>query len=313
MCERETKGMSDFMNENNVMNQEKKKFGITLKNVMRLLSVLCAVFVFCPVFLVSCSGNDMNISAMIAVKGISVYEQQVVDPHPVMLICLLLPIAVLVLLFLKKLSEQKTAGIIVACGIADFIIWIIFRSTVKNKAEENYCSFKTTGWYAVNLIVILLLILFSILIALKKIEMEKDLISLFSSGGGQEILNQMSDTVGRMSNVAGSLVESVADNMNQKKLKEDAIGYCSKCGSPITYDCKFCISCGTPVPESMIAEAETARAIAEETARQEAAKAAEEETVRQKASGNGEKFCRNCGAKLISDAIFCESCGTKIN
>lgn len=252
------------MNENNVTNQEKEKFEITLKNVMRMLSILCAVFVFCPVFLVSCSGNDMNISAMTAVKGISLYEEQVVDPHPVMLICLLLPIAVFILLFLKKFSEQKTAGIIAACSIADFAIWLIFYSTVKNKAEEKHCSFETTGWYTVNLIVILLLILFSILIALKKIEMEKNLISLFSSGGGREILNQMSDTVGQMSSAVSSLAGSVADNMDQKKAKEDVIGYCSKCGSPIAYDCRFCISCGAPVPESMIAEAEAAKAAEEE-------------------------------------------------
>lgn len=288
------------MNESNVENQEKKKFKITIKNVMRLLSALCAVFVFCPVFLVSCSDNDMNISAMTVVRGISVYGEQVVDPYPVMLICLLIPIAILVLLFIKNFSNKKTAGIIALCSIVDFVIWLIFHSTVKNKAEESYCSFKTTGWYAVNLIVILLLILFSILAAIGKIEMEKDLVELFSSGGSRKILNEMSDTVGRMSNAVGNLAGSVADNMNQRKQKEDVIGYCSKCGSPIAYGNKYCISCSAPVPESMIVEAEAAK--------QEAARQGE---TGHKTFGVSEKFCRYCGARLSPDAIFCESCGTK--
>ena len=69
-------------------------------------------------------------------------------------------------------------------------------------------------------------------------------------------------------------------------MKEDIIGYCAKCGKPITYGHKFCISCGTPVPESMIAEAEAARKAAEEAARAQIA--AEDQ-------------------KLLASIIFCEA------
>ena len=65
---------------------------------------------------------------------------------------------------------------------------------------------------------------------------------------------------------------NVAGNIRKRTMKEDIIGYCAKCGKPITYGHKFCISCGTPVPESMIAEAEAARKAAEEARRAEEAK-----------------------------------------
>lgn len=55
----------------------------------------------------------------------------------------------------------------------------------------------------------------------------------------------------------------VTENIGNRKPKEKPIGYCQKCGKPISYGSRFCTSCGTPVPESMIAEAEAAKMTAE--------------------------------------------------
>ena len=141
-----------------------------------------------------------------------------------------------------------------------------------------------------------------------------------------------------MSNAVGSLAGSVVDNMNQKKQKENAIGFCSKCGSPIAYGCRFCTSCGASVPEDMLVEAEAQKKAAEEAARLEAEvrrKAAEEaarleaevqreaaeEAVRLEAEAQKKaaeetacrmgRFCQNCGARLEPDVFFCQACGTK--
>lgn len=229
------------------------------------------------------------------------YGEEIVEPHPVMLVCLLLPVAILGFLFIKKYSDQKTAGIIMACGIADFVIWLVFRSAVKKIADDNYCSFKTTGWYAFNVIVLLLIVLFSALVVMGKMEMEADLTAQFAAGGARDALSQMSNTV-------TNLAESVAGNAGGKKQKEDVIGFCSKCGSPIAYGCRFCTACGMAVPEGMLAEAKAQRMAAEEAARIEA-------EARREAAQTipaAERFCQNCGAKLPDDAIFCESCGTKV-
>lgn len=302
------------MGESGLTNGNGRKSVFSVKRILKVLSLLCIIFVFCPSFLVSCSGQKVNVSVMTAVSGVSVYGEKVVDPYPIMLVCLLIPIVMLVLLFIKKFTDNKTALIISICSIVDFVIWLVFRVSVKKIAEENYCEFKTTVWFVINMIVLILVILLSALVVMKKMQMDTDLIMVFSGGGTQDALNQMSATMSQMSSAVTQLAGNVASNISNKAQKENAIGFCSKCGSPIYYGCKFCTSCGTPVPESMIAEAEAAKKAAEEAAEEAARKAAEEAARKEEEKKEMERplFCQQCGAKLSADAIFCESCGTKI-
>jgi uncharacterized Zn finger protein (UPF0148 family) len=217
---------------------------------------------------------------MTAVGGISAYGETVVEPHLIMLICLLIPVAVLVILFIKKMAEKMSTGIILVCSVIDLIVWIIFRSEVKKIAEENYCTFKTTPWYYINLVLLVLIILLTVLVVASVLQLDSDLITSFTGNEKQKVLDQMSATVSQMTNAVSQIADNVAGNVSgnaggrPQKAKADTIGYCAKCGSPIPYGSKFCISCGTPVPESMIAEAEAARKAAEEA---EAARRAAEE------------------------------------
>lgn len=292
------------------MDENGKKSVFTVKKVLRALSLVCIILVFCPSFLVSCSGETMKVNVMTAVGGVEAYGEKVVEPHPVMLLCLLIPAVVLVLLFIKKFTDKKTATIILGGTAVDLVIWFAFRSSVKNLAEENNFEFKTTGWYVLNVIVLILIVVLTALVVASKMQMDADLVSAFTGGGAQNMLHQMSSAV---TQAAGNAASSIG---NRTK-KEDAIGFCSKCGSPIAYGCKFCTSCGTPVPESMIAEAEEAKRAAEE-AEEKARLAAEAEAKKKEAEQNGLKekerpaFCQQCGAKLGPDAMFCESCGAKI-
>lgn len=316
------------------MNEEQmKKRGnslITPKKIMRILSIFCVIFVFCPSFLVSCSGQKMNVTVMTAVGGMSMYGEKVVDPHPIMLICLLLPIAMLVLLFMKKFSDRKTAIIVASCAAVDTVVWLIFRATVKKLVEENYCSFKTTAWYVLNIIALLLILTLSILVILKKIQIDIDLIAKVSNSDMQGKLDQVTNAVNVMSNQVSEMASNVVANVSSKKNKSDIMGYCSKCGSGIEYGLKFCTSCGTPVPQEMIAEAEEKKRIAEEQAAKEAEEKliAEEKAAAEKESKsvNSEdeslsnvtntetvnRFCQQCGAKLEINSVFCENCGTKV-
>ena len=324
------------MEESNVTNGVKKKSVLTVKNILRALTILGIIFVFCPSFLVSCSGEDVNVSVMTAVGGVEVYGERVVDPNPIMLICLLLPIAVLVLLFIRKFNDRKTAGVILGCTAVDLVIWFIFRTAVKNYAEENYCTFGTTPWFVINVIVMIIVILITAVVAAGKLQLETDLIAAVTGKGSQEALDQMSAAVSQMSGAVTKMAGKVVNNINNKPKKENIIGYCAKCGSPIQYGCKFCTSCGTAVPESMIAEAEAARKAAEEA--EAARKAAEAEAAKKAAEaearaveeaeaapqsaqdtpvsqGNSadQIFCRQCGAKLEQSAKFCQFCGAKVD
>lgn len=260
------------MEENRVTETGQLKLEITVKKILRVLSIMITIFYFCPTFLVSCSGQKVEISAWTVTKGISMYGSTVVKPHLIMLVCMLLPIAIFALLFLKKFTEKQTAAIICACSGIDLIIWLVFRATVKKYVEESYCSFKTTGWYVINVILLILIIGIAVLILLGKINMDLDLKAVLTSKEIKDALNQVSANVSQMSSTVSQIAGNVANNIESKNVK-NAIGYCAKCGKPITYGSKFCISCGTPVPQSMIDEAEAAKRAKEQEESEDKAEA----------------------------------------
>lgn len=316
------------------MNETAKKPVVTAKNILRILSVIVTIIVFCPTFLVSCSGQTIDVSVMTAVGGLKSYGETVVKPHPIMLICFALPVAIIVCLFIKKITDSKVAIVSAACGAVDLIIWFIFKAEVKKVAEENLCTFKTTGWFVLNILSLVLIVVISVLVISKVLQLEGDLVKQFGgAGGAQNAMNQM----------------NVSASVKQNRIpKENIMGYCSKCGTPLIYDNRFCTSCGTPVPENMINEFEAAKKAAEEAARkaaeeaarreEEARKAAEEAAKReaeakkaaeeaaaagnviadqateniQMVAGTKSRFCSQCGAKLPEGAAFCQSCGARV-
>ncbi len=170
---------------------ERRKSLITLRNIMKVISFLCAIFVFCPSFLVSCSDKKMEVSVMTAVKGVTSLGETIVEPYPIMLICLLLPIAISISLFVKNLSDEKCAWIITICSLVDIVIWILFRAKVKEMAEKAYCTVETTGWYVINIIVLCMIMLASLLIGIKKIEMDMELNLIFNKMKDMETLKNI--------------------------------------------------------------------------------------------------------------------------
>ena len=326
--------------------QNSKKSVFTVKNVIRVLSMLCIVIVFCPTFLVSCSGETMNVNVMTAVGGLeSSYGAVVVDPQPIMLLCLILPIAILVLLFIKKMKERILAIVIIVCAAVDTILWFAFKEGVKQIAGQNYCEYSTTFWFYLNLIALTAIIATSILVIAQVVTYETDLMVFAKGEKTQEALNQMSAAVSQMSSSVTQLAGDIASNVSGRPMKtKNTIGFCSKCGSPIAYGNKFCVSCGATVPESMIKEAEEARKAAEEQAR---LAAEETQNAAEQAANNGavnaagnatpgvpatdpmtnasanptpmqapgagtKKFCKECGAPLEAGTRFCHSCGTPV-
>ncbi|MBS6516675.1 MAG: zinc ribbon domain-containing protein [Clostridium sp.] len=178
---------------------------------------------------------------MTAVGGVSVYGGEAVPPHPAMILTLLLPIGIIFLLSAEKFTEKKTASVIALCAAVDLAVWMIFRGVVKKVAAETYCEFRTTGWYVLNLASIIAVFLLAILIRKGRLKLESDLSAILAAGKSHNIWRQ---------------IPSVISNVTHAQEKKNAIGFCCKCGNPITYGCKFCTACGTPVPESIFAEGE---------------------------------------------------------
>lgn len=170
------------MNEAMSQNEEKeKKPLITIKRIFRLLLLVCIAFVFCPMFMVSCSGQEIEVDVMTAVGGMSLYGEPVVKPHPVMLLLLLIPVIILVLSFVKKIHGKKIAWCSVVGLVVDSVLWIIFKKTVEKIAGENFCTCETTGWYYANMIVIVLSIIVMIPVLVGAIRLDADLIKRSST------------------------------------------------------------------------------------------------------------------------------------
>ena len=264
----------------------------TARQIMRVLSFICIIVVFCPSFLVSCSGQSKGISVMTAVGGLSVYGESIAKPQPLMLICLLLPAVILALLFMKKLPEKQNALIIVICGISDFVIWMIFKAVVKKIAEDHYCEFKTTGWYLLNNLALFFLILFAILILLQKLEMDTDILSLLSGGGTKEAMNKMSESLAKISDSLTKSSDSVMKRSDSATKASDSPTEISKTETKTT-------DSSTEISETQTKNHEVANDLTEKAG-------SHAEEIEEKP-----KFCQECGKPLDPDAAFCKYCGTK--
>ena len=282
--ESETEGMNR-KEEESYMAENNGKSLVTARQIMRVLSFICIVVVFCPSFLVSCSGQSKGISVMTAVGGLSVYGESIAKPQPLMLICLLLPAVILALLFMKKLPEKQNALIIAICGISDFVIWMIFKSVVKKIAEDHYCEFKSTGWYLLNNLALFFLILFALLILLQKLEMDTDILSLLSGGGTQGAMNKMSESLAKISDSLTKSSDSVVKSSDSPMKSPDSVAKSSD--SPMKSS------------DSVAKSSEGANDLDSK----EVSKVEEKEEK--------PKFCQECGKPLDPDAAFCKYCGTK--
>lgn len=222
------------MSMNEMMNEKKAMF--TVRNILRSLAMFCIICVFCPSFMVSCSGQNMDVSVMTAVSGVSVYGEKVVDSYPIMLICLVLPAVVLISLTISKSTNRKAALIAMGCSGIDIIVWMIFKTAVKAVAEENYCTFKTTAWFTWNMAALVVMTVAAFLVIAGKLQMDHDLTSSGIKAGG----------VGENFHLG-----SAGTKPNQR---EQVTGYCTNCGNPLTKGSKFCTSCGAPVDPGAAAE-----------------------------------------------------------
>ena len=264
----------------------------TARQIMRVLSFICILVVFCPSFLVSCSGQSKGISVMTAVGGLSVYGESIAKPQPLMLICLLLPAVILALLFMKKLPEKQNALIIVICGISDFVIWMIFKAVVKKIAEDHYCEFKTTGWYLLNSLALFFLILFALLILLQKLEMDTDILALLSGGGTQGAMNKMSESLAKIS-------DSLTKSSDSVMKSSDSVMKSSDSGTKVSDSATKSSDSVTKSSDSATKNSEAANDLTEKAG-------SHAEEIEEKP-----KFCQECGKPLDPDAAFCKYCGTK--
>ena len=89
---------------------------------------------------------------------------------------------------------------------------------------------------------------------------------------------------------------------------------CEKCGNPLKEGALFCTSCGTKVEPKVAPVAVEETPVAEEApAVAETSEVAEPVAEPAVEAADNVETCKNCGAVLRGGALFCTSCGTKID
>lgn len=203
---------------------------VSLKNLIRLVTLLIMVIFFMPTFLVSCSGRDLEVGAARTMTGYSFQGEKVIEPHLICVIFIFLPIIILGIWFLKGMVTDKIKALVTAVGaLADIIMWIIFKSEVKKIAVQSGLSFSTTEWFAVNLI---------------------SLIALFAVGVG--IYFDYINVNWNMSNGKG-IIKKANHKLDKKPNSEHVVemsGYCGKCKAPIRKGNGYCTQCGSKFEEN---------------------------------------------------------------
>lgn len=203
---------------------------LTIKHLLKIFGFIVLIMAFCPSFLVSCYGSAMEIGVPKALTGIVVYGETIVKPQLELIILIAIPVAILVLLFWKKFTDDKTNKIVLACTAVDFIIWIVFACVAGDMAEKNYCEFKLTMWFCLDMLILVFILVITTLVLTKKLSYDTKLSSLFSN------ISMPANT---------NLITSPTMN-------PEIIGYCQSCGNPIKKGYLFCQKCGEKVPESLL-------------------------------------------------------------
>lgn len=136
---------------------------INARNIIRALSLILVCMFFVPTFLVSCSDQEVTLSAGQIMKGIEFQGEKIVQAYPVMIFYLLLPVSLFIIWCIRSGIQEKVQSIytILASGI-DTVIWFVLSARVEEEAKRNYCTFETTGWFWVNIFLLIAVLIFGV-------------------------------------------------------------------------------------------------------------------------------------------------------
>lgn len=248
------------------MSSDVKKY-LNAKNLIRLLGILLIVLFFVPSFLVSCTYSSYDttsykLSAFKVMTGVKIEGEQYLEPSIVAVIFLLLPIAILVITFLKKYLSNLVMNIVItACSGVDFLAWLVLSARVKAGAADLYCVSKPMAGFVFNVLFTLIILAGGILALTKVIDLDKCFLEpgYFFPGkngggaaeGGQSAVAAVCANCGakipagnKFCNACGTPVAETAP----------AQTVCANCGAEIPAGNKFCNACGTPVATAPVTE-----------------------------------------------------------
>lgn len=146
------------------------------KNIIRVLSLILICIFFAPTFLVSCSGQEKTLSTGQIMVGIKFQGETIEQAHPMLIFYLLLPLSLFVIWCLRLGIKEKVRNIytIVASAI-DTVIWFVLSTKVEEEAKRNYCTFDVTGWFWINIVLLMVVLVFGVCLCLNVLKADTPL------------------------------------------------------------------------------------------------------------------------------------------
>jgi len=115
-------------------------------NIIRIGALLLMIFFFIPYFSVSCSNQTFSINGADITFGKDIAGQNFAG-NILMILLLLLPIAVLIITFIKKYVKFEGISAVIS-SILCIILLSVAYSSISQKASEAYAVFKAEiGFY----------------------------------------------------------------------------------------------------------------------------------------------------------------------
>lgn len=148
----------------------------SVKNILKTLSIICSILVFMPSFIV----YSFEVGLLDVVSGR--YNEYVEYAggsankiYPSLYLLIIIPIAIVVLLFIKNLVDNLKAIIIVCSVAVDLFFWYRFFSRVKTLAAYWLSHCDTTIWFILNITLLVTILIISVLILMHVLEMDTDI------------------------------------------------------------------------------------------------------------------------------------------
>ena len=160
---------------------------LTVRNVIRIAAGICIIMFFCPFIAVKGWGESAGVSAAQLLAGSS---DLVSDATFGAIFLLLLPVGLLVITFIKKLSDKIASIITAAAAGTGLLIWLIIGLGTKSAVEEYTLwlgiSVSTTFWFWLTILMLLTITACGVMMLVKKMGMDTELVALFKGNASKE-------------------------------------------------------------------------------------------------------------------------------
>lgn len=243
--------MNEFLKENfNVISDKDvvyKKTPVKGKTVLKIFALIMEICFFLPLCTVSCSGQKLPINGLDATFGTKAMGETI-EGNILCILLMLIPIAILAVLFMKNLYEKTYAYLITgAVPLVQLIILFVFKSRIIEQAEEYSATVKFNNGFYMNIISSILVIIVSAVMYYMIYKMDLPVVSA-SYGQNIQTSNQMSKkkctSCGAMVNEDAKFCSKCGYTFEKKEENSQKV-FCSECGAELNPDMQFCTECGS--------------------------------------------------------------------